>query len=338
MQFGDFLDGTPLSNMAGELSLGEIVSGKYHTQNEGRERCACSILSEESTIQVSNPREKKRCSIASNIVLAKGNGNGLRRGKWGSEMGKSVRFIIEDTGGLEAFFNKDRKQGTPKKGKEIEVINKKHHNWINEKGVENYTGTYVAVHKESHKKMCQNISEYSLKILRYVEEWDRVATRRIWSRLIEFRRLRGDLGHYAQKVEKLRVHAETTEDNGGRVNETQQRRLERNELKLSGAYEAFDTFGGSSFLLIEEITERVWKDFYPVLVNALHIDKACNLDMNNIFQALEKTARQVEEIGVLHRVKIKGRLQDFWLTQKNEIYTGERHVFQKVDINTLSEF
>lgn len=190
--------------------------------------------------------------------------------------------------------------------------------------------SFVAVHEASHKLTVLYSDQYSSNIIKYVEEWDKAASTRIHGRLLEFDRMKLNLEHYVQKVDGLRTGIKKRERRSRRVSPKASQRFDRNELKLSGAREAYDSYGESLLLFLEEVTERAWRDCFPLLMRAMQYDINFSADQARVFSSLNETVEMLEELGAAREVDPDGRIRTLKDSKPEEIYTGGRHVVPPV--------
>jgi hypothetical protein len=114
-----------------------------------------------------------------------------------------------------------------------------------------------------------NGHEFQNHIMEYVEEWDAVVTTRIDQILKDTKKLQLDRTHYEDKVDKLRNTVNELETKGKTTPTGTADKLARNEEKLKEAWEAHETSAAKSCLLIEEATQRGWKELYHVVKNLM---------------------------------------------------------------------
>eukprot|EP00566_Odontella_aurita_P000138 CAMPEP_0113548626 /NCGR_PEP_ID=MMETSP0015_2-20120614/12993_1 /TAXON_ID=2838 /ORGANISM="Odontella" /LENGTH=543 /DNA_ID=CAMNT_0000449267 /DNA_START=220 /DNA_END=1851 /DNA_ORIENTATION=+ /assembly_acc=CAM_ASM_000160 len=190
--------------------------------------------------------------------------------------------------------------------------------------------SYGAVHEASHKLTLLYLDQYSSSIIKYVEEWDQVVSTRIHGRLLEFEKQKLKLEHYVQKVDSLRTGIQKRETRNKQVSPKASQRFDRNELKLGGAREAYESYGESLLLLLEEITIRAWRDCLPLLMRVMEYDINHSKDQAKIFSTLNKTVEILETLGTGREVDPNGRIQALKEWKPEEIYTGGKHVVPPV--------
>lgn len=183
--------------------------------------------------------------------------------------------------------------------------------------------SYAAVHKSIHDLSIMYTQQYNQDIITYAENWSKAVSDRVKARQLQFQELDKKLQHYTKKVDTLR------EKNNGSAGK-QFERLERNELKLRGAREAYDNSGQSLILLMEELTERSWKDFFPLLMRTMSFDLSYATDMASIFVKLNNTIPNLVNIGEEHKLNPDGRLGSIETSHPEELYTGTKRMVRPV--------
>eukprot|EP00567_Pseudictyota_dubia_P013546 CAMPEP_0197449876 /NCGR_PEP_ID=MMETSP1175-20131217/23250_1 /TAXON_ID=1003142 /ORGANISM="Triceratium dubium, Strain CCMP147" /LENGTH=514 /DNA_ID=CAMNT_0042982137 /DNA_START=373 /DNA_END=1917 /DNA_ORIENTATION=- len=190
--------------------------------------------------------------------------------------------------------------------------------------------SYGAVHEAAHKLTDLYADQYSSNIIKYVEEWDKASYTRIQGRLLEFERMKSNLEHYVQKVDGLRSGIKKREGSNRKISPKASQRFDRNELKLGGAREAYDSYGESLLLLLEEVTDRAWRDCFPLLMRAMQFDVNFSSDQAKVFSALNETVERLEKLGVGREVDPDGRIRSLKESKPEEIYTGGKNVVPPV--------
>eukprot|EP00567_Pseudictyota_dubia_P003323 CAMPEP_0197434412 /NCGR_PEP_ID=MMETSP1175-20131217/2150_1 /TAXON_ID=1003142 /ORGANISM="Triceratium dubium, Strain CCMP147" /LENGTH=526 /DNA_ID=CAMNT_0042963125 /DNA_START=130 /DNA_END=1710 /DNA_ORIENTATION=+ len=198
--------------------------------------------------------------------------------------------------------------------------------------VESGWSSYVAVQEEAFVVASEQIDRYLLDAVRYIEEWDKVVNKRVQGRIIECRRQKATLHRYEQKVKMLRAKACGVESCKGSPSHHPKahRKLERNELKLCGAREAYESYSEGLFLLVEEVTQRGWMDFYPVLLKVLRFDVSTSSDYVKIVSRLNQVIDVLGDIGVQQEMHTSGRLDELRRSKPAELFTGKKIVSHRV--------
>lgn len=146
--------------------------------------------------------------------------------------------------------------------------------------------TYSSVHKELATKSHDRAVEFQKKVIDYVTEWDSVVSTRVDAGIKKSVALRRDLDHYDSKVDHLKHSKIPDED-----------KLGRNADKHTHASDAYETFVVDMCILLEEVTDRSWKDFIPLLARMATWDKkttdeetVCLAQMDEVVEKLAAVA------------------------------------------------
>ena len=198
--------------------------------------------------------------------------------------------------------------------------------------------SYASVHVAAHKVAKLYADQYNNQILHYIEEWERVISSRIQGRIMQFNKLRFDLNHYERKLDGLRTKKERENTRKkSQASPKASERFDRNELKLSGSREACDAYGESLLLLIDETTERAWRDFYPLLLRSMQFDINLSADQAGIFSGFDETMTILKAIGVEKGLNIEGRVKILKDSRPEEFYTGKKKVVRPIVLSNLYE-
>ena len=106
--------------------------------------------------------------------------------------------------------------------------------------------------------------------------------------------------------------------------------LERNKLKLAGAREVHKIYGESLALLIEEVVERAWKDFFPLLLRTITFELHHQKCLSTIYANTQTLATELERVGIDQDIPQQGRLQDLKELHPEEIYTGTECIVRPI--------
>jgi cytochrome c1 len=170
---------------------------------------------------------------------------------------------------------------------------------------------YSDIRRNVYVESSTDLDEYVNQVVQYLESWKKLNNTRIKAGLYEFNEMSEKLDHYQKKTEGL---------NGSKNKD----KYERNQQKLLGILESHTSYSEKLLRYIEEATERGWKDFYPLLLNAMEFDlsyaagqyKYCS-HMTTVIDNLKKSG---EEYGLQQH----GRLQELESEPLGGVYTGER--------------
>jgi hypothetical protein len=175
------------------------------------------------------------------------------------------------------------------------------------------------VYSDIHRNVCTQsrlrtwTNEYVNQVVQYLESWKKVNSTRIRAGLHEFNEMCKNLRHYQKKTEGLK---------GSR----DQERYERNHQKLLGSLESHTSYSEKLLRYIEETTERGWKDFYPLLLNAMDFDLSYAAGQYKYSSHMTTVIENLKKIGEEYGLQQHGRLQELELEPLGDVYTGLRTI------------
>jgi hypothetical protein len=114
-----------------------------------------------------------------------------------------------------------------------------------------------------------NRLDFQLHVLDYVSEWEQVVSTKVSEELSMVKKLQQDRLHYEKKTDSLRKKAIQLEGKGKAMTQAQEEKLDRNEKKLKDSWQLHEEKAGEACFLIEQVTIHGWKDFYPLVKNAM---------------------------------------------------------------------
>mmetsp|Transcript_20851 Transcript_20851/g.29428 ORF Transcript_20851/g.29428 Transcript_20851/m.29428 type:complete len:533 (+) Transcript_20851:153-1751(+) len=183
--------------------------------------------------------------------------------------------------------------------------------------------SYRSVHADLARRTDAYSSKYNQFIVEYAMEWDKVIDARVSTGLKEAERLRRDLSHYQGKVESLRASTNQTLSKGKQVKADTAEKLGRNEEKLVKAKEEYNKFATDMCILIEEVTERSWKDLHPMLVKICQFDSTMSADEAKQLSTLSLVVEQLKEVAEKHGgLTPQGRIKDLAEKQPQLLHSG----------------
>lgn len=115
---------------------------------------------------------------------------------------------------------------------------------------------------------------------------------------------------YLQKYEGLRQTANSTMAKGKQVDTKSAERLTRNEEKLIKIKESTSKFTADLCILIEEVTERSWRDLHPLLIKISQFDVTLSKDEAAAIASLNNVVSELKRVAVTHGIKPQARLKD----------------------------
>lgn len=181
--------------------------------------------------------------------------------------------------------------------------------------------SYFDVHKAVFKDAKSKIEQHS-RLVDYVEDWMETVSKRVQSRYYEYGKHRNNLNHYTSKINSLINEVEKLKDKGKSMKPKQLEKLERNNVKLTGALETHDNAGESLLMLMDELIRRSWRDAFPLLKKSIQFE----CDFASITYAhvskLGKSLELLNSIGEKESIAAKGRLEKIRNRNPEDIYTG----------------
>lgn len=170
--------------------------------------------------------------------------------------------------------------------------------------------SFASIHLAVSERTNMYADKYQKFVVDYTVEWEKVITHRINTALKQAEVLRRDLDHYQKKVESLRQSANAAMAKGKQVDASKAEKLSRNEEKLLKSREEYEVFASDLCILIEEVTERSWKDLHPLLIKMAQFDSTLSDDQAKIFVNLSGIVESLKDLARKHGLKPQARLKD----------------------------
>jgi hypothetical protein len=181
--------------------------------------------------------------------------------------------------------------------------------------------SYASIHHELATRTKMYADKYGQFVINYAIEWDKVVTQRVMTGLKEAEKLRRDLDHYQKKTESLRTGVNQTMAKGKQVDKKVEEKLGRNEEKLKTAREQYNKVATNMCVLIEEVTERAWKDIHPMLLKIAQFDYTLSSDETKALEALNTVQGKLRKLADEHQLKPENRLKDIQTLQASLLST-----------------
>jgi hypothetical protein len=108
----------------------------------------------------------------------------------------------------------------------------------------------------------------------------------------------------------LRQAANSTMAKGKQVDIKSAERLKRNEDKLIKIRESTSKFTQDLCILMEEVTERSWRDLHPLLVKIAQFDVTLSKDEASAIASLNNVVSELKNVASKHGIKPQARLKD----------------------------
>eukprot|EP00536_Pseudo-nitzschia_multiseries_P004504 jgi/Psemu1/318447/estExt_fgenesh1_pm.C_750001 len=170
--------------------------------------------------------------------------------------------------------------------------------------------SYFSVHEGVANKTKMYADKYKQFIVDYAQEWYKTITERVGADLKKAEKIRVELDHYQSKVESLRQTANATMAKGKQVDGKAAEKLTRNEDKLIKIKETSSKFINDLCMLMEEITERSWRDLHPLLIKCSQFETQVTGDDAKAMTSLNQVVAKLKKIGSDHGIKPDARLKD----------------------------
>lgn len=183
--------------------------------------------------------------------------------------------------------------------------------------------TFMSVHHNMHNRIDMYAGRFSQFILDYAVEWEKVVVTRVTGNLKQSEKLRRELDHYQQKVEVMRLSTNKTMAQGKIVKPEQAERLKRNEEKLFHARRHYEEFASDLCLLIEEVTERSWKDLHPIFIKLAQFDGSIAADEQKYFANLFNVAEDLKQVARSHGLRPQARLKQLETEKGKSVSTRQ---------------
>ena len=153
-------------------------------------------------------------------------------------------------------------------------------------------------------------NKYQQFVVDYVVEWEKVVRTRIDAGIKKAETLRRDLDHYQKKVEELRLQTNKVMAKGKQVKSDAAEKLKRNEEKLLSAKQSYNKVATDLCILMEEVTERSWRDLHPMLIKVAQFEMTLSSDQSKIFANLNSIVDTLKTIASSNGIPATPRLKD----------------------------
>lgn len=170
--------------------------------------------------------------------------------------------------------------------------------------------SYLSIQEGVSGKAKMYTQKYSQFVIDYAVEWEKVVTSRVNTGLKNAEQLRVELDHYQRKVESLRQTANATMAKGKQVDQKSGERLTRNEEKLVKVRQTYNNFVAGLCTLIDEVTDRSWRDLHPLMVKIAQFEVTVSGDEAKALASLNTIVNEMKRLAVTHGIKPQARLKD----------------------------
>jgi len=170
--------------------------------------------------------------------------------------------------------------------------------------------SYASVHDDVSAKAKSYAGKYQQFVLEYAVEWEKIIRTRIDNGLKKAEQLRIELDHYQKKTESLRLAANQAMAKGKPVASSQQEKLTRNEEKLIASKQNYNTVATDLCILMEEVTERSWRDLHPLLIKCAQFDMTLANDEAKALSNLNQVVASLKQVATEKGLSSQPRLKD----------------------------
>lgn len=170
--------------------------------------------------------------------------------------------------------------------------------------------SYSSVHDELGAKAQAYSGKYQQFVLDYAVEWERVVKERVENGIKKSNESRVELDHYQKKVESLRLTVNQAMAKGKPVSATTKEKLHRNEEKFLASKERYNTIATDLCILIEEVTERQWRDLHPLLIKCAQFDMTLSSDEAKVLSNLNTVIGSLKKVATEQGISPQPRLKD----------------------------
>lgn len=170
--------------------------------------------------------------------------------------------------------------------------------------------SYRSVHDQLGAKTKSYATKYKQFVIDYALEWEKVVNGRIQAGIKKAELLRRDLDHYQKKVESLRLAVNQAMAKGKNVKSDTQEKLRRNEEKYMAAKQSYNIAATDLCILMEEVTERSWRDLHPMLIKVAQFDSTLANDESNMLSNLNQVVNKLKEVATANGLSPQPRLKD----------------------------
>eukprot|EP00531_Pseudo-nitzschia_arenysensis_P001273 CAMPEP_0116127256 /NCGR_PEP_ID=MMETSP0329-20121206/6749_1 /TAXON_ID=697910 /ORGANISM="Pseudo-nitzschia arenysensis, Strain B593" /LENGTH=552 /DNA_ID=CAMNT_0003621355 /DNA_START=102 /DNA_END=1760 /DNA_ORIENTATION=+ len=184
--------------------------------------------------------------------------------------------------------------------------------------------SYFSIQEGVTNKNSIYADKYKQFVVDYAQEWYKTITDRVGEGLKKAETMRVELDHYQSKVENLRQSANSTMAKGKQVDSKAAEKLTRNEDKLIKTRETTSTFINDLCLLMEEITERSWRDLHPLLVKCAQFETQVSGDESKAQAALSEVVSALKKVAEDHGIKSQARLKDLAQLDPSQLSTRSK--------------
>jgi len=197
---------------------------------------------------------------------------------------------------------------------------------LNEEGHSVNNGSYASVVLDMDRKSEMLIERFEEYVVQYAEEWRRVVKTRVSQSLKILESTRIEYDHYQRKVATMRNSIEVMNEKGKEPNSAFTVKLTRNVEKLDECRNNYEKARIDTYMLLNEVTVRSWKDLQPLVLKMAQFDHAEANDAALKSNNLKDVVSALKELAVGHRVCCDGRLKQLAEDEVNMCYSESDYI------------
>ncbi len=181
----------------------------------------------------------------------------------------------------------------------------------------------MMVHHNLHIRQQLYCDRFSEHVVDYAIEWERVIVARVSTSLSHAERLRRNLDHYNDKVERLKMEKSKMISQGKSPDIKFTDKLARNTAKLSTSQQTYESYASDLTILIQEVTTRSWKDLHPILLKLTQFDSTLAGDETKLLKNLDVVSNNLKKIANRYGLKADSRLAELETLGSKLIIQGD---------------
>ncbi|KAL3942093.1 MAG: hypothetical protein SGBAC_003660 [Bacillariaceae sp.] len=183
--------------------------------------------------------------------------------------------------------------------------------------------SYLSTHHSLSTKNKQYSQRFAKFVIDYSIQWQQVVSARIDKTLKEAEKSRVEADHYQSKVESLRQSANEKLAKGKQVDSKSAEKLTRNEEKLVKIKEENRKKTADACLLVEELTDRAWRDLHPLLIKVIQFDMTISTEEAKAMGGLKAVVTELKNIAATHGISEDARLKAIGTLPASELSTKD---------------
>lgn len=163
-------------------------------------------------------------------------------------------------------------------------------------------------------------------VLQYVIDWEETVLGRIVASLDKAETLRLEVDYYHEKMKSLTTSTHDWSSillakSSDEIKARDQERINRNKIKYQDARNAYAQHAKDLRLLIEEVTDRGWRDLFPVLMKLSLFDSSLASDENQLLSELIDITKGMNDVANRYGLKPDPRIKELGTDDPNNLST-----------------